>query len=274
MEHIIKTSDAQANAIIDNYLAYAKTQWWYFPRRLYSEFRGFRGKHDLIDHVLLPEQDYKCCYCMKHLTDHNDPDVTIEHVIRQSSNVATINRYFLKNLPGLSSQHICHSIDYVNGTSLPGQYPHRVAYHNMVMSCESCNGMNGRGHEEIDPLFFVPNIHQEVIYDRSTGEMTWLTDPEATNPVSNELPTVEKIKLNRPHYKAIRSLWLFGKDHPTTGYSTPDTITTEADKEDLILRALEDSTSSDPMTDIDAYIDLLTPHFWSEVLKYGYFATI
>lgn len=274
MEQINKISDAQANNIIDTYLAQARTQRWYCAENLYRKFSGNKGKHNLIDKILLPEQNNRCCYCMKHLTNHNDPDVTIEHVIRQSSDVATLNRYFLKHIPGLSSQYICHTNDYVSGASLPGQYPHRVAYHNMVMACESCNGMKGRGNEEIDPLFFVSNIHQTVTYNRSTGEMAWLADPETINPASNELPSVEKIKLNRPHYKAIRSLWLFGKDHPTDRYSTPDTITTEDDKEDLVLRALESSTSSDPTTDIDVYIDLLAPHFWCEVLKYGYFATI
>ena len=142
------------------------------------------------------------------------------------------------------------------------------------MACEECNGNKGRGHQEIDPLFFYPNIHQEVGYNRTNGEMTWLTDPEATNLLSIELPTVEKVNLNRPLYKAIRAIWLYGKDHPTATYSTPDTITNQADKEDLILRTLDNAIVSDPLTDIDVFIDMIVPQYWNELLKYSYFASI
>ncbi len=184
-------------------------------------------------------------------------------------------RYFRLQYPGLNSRNICHTDDYINGISRQGQYPHKVAYHNFAMACPMCN--NARENQDIDPLFLRPTIEKEVTYNRQTGEMTWLTDPESLKPIPTAPPNIEKVCLNSPLLKAIRAVWLYGKDHPTPTYSTPDTISNEREKQELVYLAFGNALSADPsfsMDDMNAFLSLLTTHFWEIALKYSYFATI
>lgn len=274
MEYINKDNEARANLIIDGYLDIARAES-YDARHLYSQFGSFSRKNELVDNILLPEQSNLCCYCMRSLPDHTF--ATIEHIIRQSiPDYDSMSRYFRLRLGGLNSHNICHTDDYLAGNSLPGQYPHKVAYHNFAIACIKCN--NTRGQNDIDPPFLYPNIHDEVNYNRQTGELTWLNDPESIKPVPQALPTVEKVGLNDSLLKAIRSVWFFGKDHPTITYSTPDTVSNEVEKQELVYRTFGAALSSNPsltMDDLDAFISLLTPHIWNNiVLKYSYFATV
>lgn len=274
MKYVNKSNEAIANPIIDRYLAFAKRERWYSAVELYKGFRGGRGKHDLIDQILLPEQDNQCCYCRQKIQGHTE--ATIEHIIRQSiPNAVAMIRYFKPQYVGLNDQNICHTDDYVSGQNRPGQYPHKVAYHNFAIACPMCN--MARGHQDIDPPFLYPTIDQEVDYNRQTGELTWLTDPESIKAIPTAPPTVEKVCLNKPLLKAIRAVWFYGVDHPTATYSTPDTITCEAEKQELVYLTFGNALSSDPfftVEDMEAYLSLLKPHFWDMALKYAYFATI
>ena len=274
MKYINKSNEARANLIIDEYLNIARTES-YDAGHLYSQFGSFSRKNELVNNILLPEQNNFCCYCMRYMPDRTH--ATIEHIIRHSiPNSASMSRYFILHLGGLNSNNICHTDDYLTGHSQPGQYPHKVAYHNFAMACIKCN--NTRGHKDIDPFFLYPNIHDDVNYNRQTGELTWLTDPESIKPVPTALPTVEKVGLNASLLKAIRSVWFFGKDHPTITYSTPDTVSNEAEKQDLVYRAFGAALLSNPsftMDDLDAFISLLKPQIWNKfVLNYFYFATV
>lgn len=276
MKYIHKDNQQTANPIIDAYLSFAKSQPWYSADELYRGFWGKRGKHQLIDTVLLPEQAHLCCYCQKHIIDHNDADSTIEHVIRQSTpDRASMRRYFNPRFVGLNSANICFTDDYVAGVSTLGQYPHRVAYHNFAIACRMCN--SARGHSEIDPLFLFPDIENEVQYDRRTGELEWLTDPESIKAVPLERPTVEKVNLNNSLLRAIRTIWFYGKDHPQPEYSTPDTITSESQKRELVYNAFGEALSHNPeigIMDLESYLSLLTPQMWDVILKYDFFETI
>ena len=90
METIVKHNDAAANALIDPYLTWAQTQWWYGENcgaYMYNKLRlrdanGYNNRQRLIDEVLLPEQQHRCCYCMRHIVDRND-DASIEHIVPQ-----------------------------------------------------------------------------------------------------------------------------------------------------------------------------------------------
>lgn len=273
MKYIAKVNDINANQIIDSYLAFAEQQPWYSASELYRGFWGSRGKHKLINSVLLPEQNNQCCYCQKHISGHTNS--TIEHIIRQNSDRSVMARYFKHKFLGLNSNNICYTEDYVGGTSAFGQYPHKVAYHNFAIACSMCN--SARGHHEIDPPFLFPDIEQKVVYDSSTGEMMWLLDPEVIKIVPTERPTVEKVNLNSSLLKAIRSVWFYGKRHPHTDYSTPDTVKTEKQKQELVYEAFGEAMSNRDDFDMDnmnAYLGLLTPHFWNETLKYSYFGNI
>lgn len=227
MRYIRKNKEDAANPIIDDYLDITRNEPWYGAARLYSQFGSFTRKNRLIDDILLPKQEHLYCYCQRRLPDH--AHATIEHIIRQSvPNAASMAPYFNFGYPGLNSRNICHTDDYINNRSQDGQYPHKVAYHNFAMACPTCN--NARDNQDIAPLFLCPTISDEVDYDRNTSELTWLTDPESIKDTPTAPPTVEKVCLNSPLLKAIRSIWFYGKSHPTETYSTPDTVSNETEK--------------------------------------------
>lgn len=276
MKYIHKVNQQTANPIIDRYLTFARRQTWYSADELYHGFWGGRGKHQLIDSILLPEQGHLCCYCQKHIIDHNDADSTIEHIIRQRiPNRAMMHRYFKPQFVGLNSANVCFTDDYVAGTSSPGQYPHKVAYHNFAIACRMCN--SARGHSEVDPLFLYPNINNEVQYNRKTGELEWLTDPELIKDTPTERPTVVKVNLNSSLLRAIRTIWFYGKDHPQADYSTPNTVKNEEQKRELVYNAFGEALNNNnvfSMEDFEIYLSLLTPQMWDVTLKYAYFEII
>ena len=269
MEWIDKQNDAAANAIIDPYLAWAKTQRWYgvdCGRKLYEKL-GLRrassrsARHRLIDDVLLPEQNHLCCYCMREIRNHGE-EASIEHVIPQHTGLPVrMTRYFSHG--GLNSSNVCLTNDYVAQAITGPPYPHHVAYHNFVAACIKCN--SSRGHHEIEPLFFRKDVHDEVTYNRATGEAEWLLDPAYSTQIP-ELPTLEKIKINRPLLKAIRAIWFYARRESIDPHS--------ADRQSLVYGALGDSLMGDAsMTDdeFNAYLGLLTDDMWSLLLKYNYF---
>lgn len=274
MKAIVKNQAANANLLIDQYLNWARRQRWFSFRQIYRHFTNRYGKSNLIDNILLPEQNHLCCFCQRRLADHTCS--TIEHIIPKSkNNAAEIVPYFQLGYPGLNANNICHSIDFVNNNHLQGQYPHEVAYYNFVIACEKCNG--NRDCDFVEPLYLDSNKVNDVAYDRKTGEVTWRTDPVYTNPNTLDRPTLEKIELNTPLLKAIRAVWLYGKDYPTDTYSTPDTIQNLQDRSDLVYRTLGAALDSDPYLDnedLNAYIELLKNGIWQLVLEYDYFGTI
>lgn len=271
MKKIDKNNEVAANAIIDSFLAWARGERWYGPdcgRMLYDMFgrpfaTGFNNKQRLEDSVLLPEQDHRCCYCMKRIDDHAD-DATIEHIVPQSTtNAVDKNHYFSAKSGGLNATNVCLTSEYVNNGSTPPPYPHHVAYHNYAVACQSCNGY--RWHHKIEPLFLFPGIEAEVTYNRNTGEMEWDNDPVFISAVP-DLPTIDRVRLNRPLLKAIRAVWFYAKDH---GIS-PAT----ADRNVLLYETLGNSLIAKPdmsNDDFNAYLNLTTEAMWQILLKYDYF---
>lgn len=263
MEHIAKLKAAEANTIIDAYLRSKIVPAPYHPKELYQGFSNQCGKGNLIDNILLPEQGHRCCYCLKSLQSGG----SIEHIIPECVSEEQIDYYMDLGLNGLNAQNICHTKLYMDGISIPGQYPHEVAYYNFAMACLKCNNER-RGNKKIFPLFLVPDIKNEVRYNRQTGKAFWNNEPDIYD------PTIEKLDLNSDQLKAIRSVWIFGHDNPTQTYSTPDTAITPQERNDLINRAFWNSFLADQNTNIDAYLGLLSKDGWRLLLKYGYFATV
>lgn len=271
METILKLSETAANAIIDPYLTWAQGQAWYGAdcgKKLYDDLRkkvttGVNNRQKLIDEVLLPEQDNRCCYCMRQIADHND-EASIEHIIpKQTISPNQMNRYFTLRSGGLNSRNVCLTSYYVNRGNVGAPYPHHVAYHNFAVACKQCN--NGRGSAEIEPLFLYRGIKNEVTYDQQTGEAEWTHDPAYNYPLP-ELPTLEKVNLNRPILKAIRSVWFYSKRNGINPAI--------ANRDDLVCGAIGESLCAQPaMNDeeFNAYLSLTTDGIWDIMLKYDYF---
>ena len=270
METIVKNQDAAANAIIRPYLAWAQTQMWYgvIIDHLYDKFglkvaTGFNNKQRLVDTVLLPEQENRCCYCMRRMIDHTD-DASIEHIVPQSTTSRTdLSHYFTGRSGGLNSSNVCLSQDFIINGSIPPPYPHHVAYHNYVVACKRCN--SARGHYPIEPIFLYADIHTEVVYDQYTGEAKWLLDPVYEDPVPG-LPTLEAADVNRPLLKAIRVVWFYVKRNRLNPVVES--------RSDLIYGAVGESLAVNPAMsddDFNAYLSLDKDQMWDLFMKYDYF---
>ncbi|MEB2778088.1 hypothetical protein SYJ56_22435 [Algoriphagus sp. D3-2-R+10] len=113
--------------------------------------------------VLLEEQNNLCCYCMKNLSNNNT--TTLEHIIPHKSKKEEFDIY---NHPNLND-NVLHMDEFRRDLNIipPNKYPHDIAYHNLIASCDSnthCN--HGRGNKPIKVLIYNPNIHDEIEYNR------------------------------------------------------------------------------------------------------------
>lgn len=271
MRTIVKNNDAVAVPIINTYLTWAKTQCWYGENcgnKLYGRLglrlaTGNNNKRWLVNNVLLPEQAYCCCYCMRHIDDYSD-DASIEHIIPQhTSSDAEMNHYFSARSNGLNNRNVCLTPNYVKRGDVGAPYPHHVAYHNFAVACRECN--RNRGRYEIEPLFLYAGIQEEVTYNRNTGEVEWVLDPVYSS-LEPELPTLEKVGANRPLLKAIRAVWFYAKRNKLQ----PAT----ANRDELIYGTVGDSLAVNPTMsddDLNAYLNLNTDEIWNLLLKYDYF---
>jgi hypothetical protein len=94
----------------------------------------------------------------------NDHTTTLEHIAPHQCDVVEFNKY---NFPAIV-QNVTHSslFDRAMHLVIPGLYPHDIAYHNLLASCDSkshCN--NYRGERFINCPFYDNLISQKVEYD-------------------------------------------------------------------------------------------------------------
>lgn len=115
-----------------------------------------------IRQFLINEQNGMCCYCMKSLADNHT--TTLEHIAPHHCDANEFNKYTLP----IITQNAIHQSLFDRTTQLiaPGLYPHDIAYHNLLASCDSkthCN--NYRGDRFINSLFYDSLVAQRVEYD-------------------------------------------------------------------------------------------------------------
>lgn len=273
MEFINKSNSAAANDIIDRYLTWAKNHHCE-ESNLYSSL----GEHKLdersckdllIYNVLLPEQHNRCCYCMRRL--HDGVGITIEHIIPQSiSRLEDLNRYFEKGLNGLDQSKLCLTTDFFSNNCVFPPYPLKVAYYNFAASCHSSDHCNNyRQNQHIEPLFLMPNINSEVLYDPISGEGTWHNDPINQDVNSLELPTLEKVGLNNSTLKIYRAFWGYLYRH-NISYDDAASNNRAILLYDLLGDILEydNNVDSDMLT---AIINLQKDLYWNRIRDYDYF---
>lgn len=200
----------QGHAIVGKFLrrGWNKTSGRYVNCS-YSDFQS-EGE---ITHLLLREQGYFCCYCMRKISYKGH--TTIEHVLPRKT----------KKYEHNTITHYLNSIRfmkrYVKWTDEPPKkrvkvppYPHYCAYENLVVSCDGsvydlhnpdfqyasklhncCN--NFRKNEKIIPLFYLKKINRVLIYERD-GELTY--DEKYRH-------TIKAINLEYDTLKLIRRAW-------------------------------------------------------------------
>lgn len=285
MEWIDKQAEELANQFIDQFLGEAKNAGS-TADSLYNDLGSMTCndtatsyKNIIIDRVLLPEQHYRCCYCMKCLADHTYS--TVEHIIPQNvSNNDQMNVYFGGRAMNLNPDNVCLTQQYVeNGFPEHNRnhrtpYPHLVAYHNFAAVCPKCN--NERSNKVIEPLFLYEGISEEVTYNEYSGEMTWENDPfynspEYNDPLSLQVPTVDRIGLNEDLLKITRQIcFYFRRNNQNLD------IFDKAERERILYEVLGDICMNveDLMNfDFKIFYSMLADYRWKELIRYDYFYT-
>lgn len=175
----------------------------------YSDLQG-EGK---MTHLLLREQGYLCCYCMRTISYKNH--TTIEHILPRKTkgdDYNTITHYL--NAAGFMKRKVKWTEEPPLYRIKVPPYPHYCAYENLVASCDgsiydlqnpdyqypsklhnSCN--NFRKNEEIIPLFFLKRINKILIYERD-GELSYDEKYRLT---------IKAINLEYDTLKLIRRAW-------------------------------------------------------------------
>ncbi len=137
--------------------------------------------------VLLHTQSNLCCYCLRRIKQNslqNDTKASLEHIVPQTftaANQADFDRYQAAS-PFLSNVQLTDVFEHQSGAQTLPPYPHKVAYDNMVASCNGtfpdcrdigpdsqvcCN--HGRGTKSAMPIYFWRDIEQLIDYTKDGG---------------------------------------------------------------------------------------------------------
>lgn len=142
---------------------------WDGDRYIGADYDGLKKTGYRIDfiEVLLNEQRHHCCYCLKQIDYTN---ITLEHVIPHKASTHEFSDYLTTSV---LSNHVVHLSNFNRAQKEipPPKYPHDIAYHNIIASCNSnahCNHF--RGSKFIAPLIFDPEVDKKVEYD-SEGQI-------------------------------------------------------------------------------------------------------
>jgi hypothetical protein len=219
----------------------------------YEDFRNEEFRD-----LLLKEQDYFCCYCMKRILKD---ETTLEHIIpNKSKDSSEIHNY-------TPYGELKHNVRFWESKmryeklKLP-PFPHILAYENIVASCNGfipdsgfskcCN--NARGNKEIVPLFYISTIRKEIQYD--------LSGLIICNENYND--TIENLKLEHPTLQLFRRCWL----NLPSKYSALDVIDASVDEK------LRDNIIDDmdvTRIKISDRTTIKNPVYWNSFMNYFWF---
>ena len=167
MEYIDKSNPEfkhKAHEIIDEFI---DDQWQEDANQYVNlSYESFDAKE--LKELLLTQQEHRCCYCMKSLSDIES---TLEHIIPQKAAPESFSDY---ESYGEISTNVFFWMKEMRFSKInTPPFPHILAYENLVASCNGyipdegkakcCN--TKRGDEMIIPLFYIPEAKDEFQYD-------------------------------------------------------------------------------------------------------------
>ena len=229
MRYIDKTKKtSQGHAITESFLRtmynrYRNSAEGFCPERvdLYKQFgkeiddehggRTFRLR--MADEVLIPEQEGRCCYCLRRLDKCLKPNM--EHVVPNHPKDDEEWREYMGRTP-IVRDNCCRSDEWLQNPETCVPNPHSIAYENLVMSCDgdllnsgnrpvSCNLR--RRHNDMLPLVLMGNISQILLY-RTDGTAFWKDENDQLGEVS-----ISHLGLNTFMLRLVRRVWFVVNDN-------------------------------------------------------------
>ncbi len=249
MKYIEKTINRNtANTIVDALLI---NSWNDEETRYHgADYEGLsqtQYREPLVE-LMLNEQSNICCYCLKEICKE---DTTLEHIIPHSVKINDFPKYLVVDE---LTNNVVYKTDFHRNVKLipPAKYPHDIAYHNLIASCNSNSNCNHfRLSKHIYPFIYDPNIENKVEYDNEgiAYSFDYLADLAATGISTSPLLIV------------YRKLWKI----LSVEKNSPNEVTT--DDIEMIILTLEGDTK---------FTQLLSnfygnPSKKEELLKYKWF---
>ena len=253
MEYINKQSDEGLDLISD-YLTRCKEFGYNYPIDFYGNF----DRKSELREILIDEQGERCCYCMRKL--EKSSKTTLEHLI--INNIKTkvdFDNYLTKQT--ILNDNVCYASDFIRDQIIKyPPYPHTIAYHNLVASCngklvgnivECCN--NKRGDKFIEPIVLFPNIREKIIYKKNG----FAKFPEDIS--GDDLATMGILGLNSNMLRWIRILLIYIKENG---------LDLNGKREKIVIGALE-YVSED---DYESFFNFKNnDEYWNLLKEYDYF---
>ena len=167
------------------------------------------------EEVLLKEQGYRCCYCMRRLDSEREGLISFEHIIPRSVSSGEEFNYYQQQSPVLSDYVIASDVFSIASLGILDsleKMPHITALTNLMVSCNGKRGKpvidekhrsgcccnNSRGNNRMMPIQLMEGASNSVSYDRFGILM-----------ISDQDGTLDSIveDLNDDTLKEIRSVW-------------------------------------------------------------------
>ena len=250
--------------------------------------RVFRKR---LINVLLENQHNLCCYCLRKLKtnqreEDSDKVVTLEHIIPRSYTRANNQELsYYQNVPELSLTEVVVTDEYesLNYNQGGTAQPHKVAYNNLVASCNGtfpyvrnenegksklcCNEF--RQNKKAYPIYFIENIHQYIDY-QSDGNVYGIcnSNDDLTNKIED---VIKNTNLCCDSLKQIRRLWFILSHIPKEEiYSCH----TESQRDDLFSRELYKTEYFDMESTSELHNKFLKDDYWNTFMLYDVFYEI
>lgn len=248
-----------------------------YPTKFYKAFCSeiddahghVKFRQRLIDNVLIREQNERCCYCMRKLSECKSK--TVEHImLNHSIDKSELDTYRTRTTP---LDGLPHSDDYRSaGVGGNPPHPHSIAYQNLIMSCDGilfnesttsvCCNLK-RNHTFLLPFVLYPDIEQTFVY-HSDGTAEWTDDPEPPESAKN---VIKVLNLNECLLRTIRRIWFFcnenGFDPNVTG-------------KDEIINTMIGCLASPDFTEGESnmILNFKNDKYWKLFMQYDAFANI
>lgn len=267
----------QGEAVVTEFLNCFYRRKGTYPQDFYKAFseeiddaHGHVKFHQrLKNEVLMPEQEGRCCYCMRNL--QKSGKATVEHIMpNHAADKKELDEYRSRptELDGLP-----HPDDFksMNPVVYP-PHPHSIAYQNLVLSCDGdifkensrpvCCNLKRR-HTFLHPFILYHDIEEKFFYTED-GMAEWTDDPEPPESKGNAMRI---LGLNIPVLRMIRRIWFFCNDnnlHPVR------------DGKETILNTMIGYLASSNLTEeeINMLLNFKKDKYWNLLLEYDVFAGI
>ena len=168
--------------------------------------------------ILMKEQGNRCCYCLRRLQEgmpNCDETVTIEHIVPQGfdrSKRTEFEEYkdFASNIK--DNVELTDVYELQPGAQTMPPFPHKVAYDNMVVSCNGSfpSGINGgaccnihRDQERALPVYFLTDIAEQIDYQKN-GDIFAPIDAASSSEIEE---VIYNANLACDPLKDIRQVW-------------------------------------------------------------------